>query len=42
MMRAQFEFGGDLLRVELSALKAIGSRTGWAASYPIMRWSVTK
>ena len=42
MMRAQSEFGGDLLRVELSAPKAIGSRTGWAASYPIMQWSVTK
>ena len=42
IMRAQSEFGGDLLRVELSAPKAIGSRTGWAASYPIMQWSVTK
>ena len=42
MMRAQSEFGGDLLRAELSAPKAIGSRTGWAVSYPIMQWSVTK
>ena len=42
IMRAQAAFGGNLLRVELSAPKAIGSRTGWAASYPIMQWSVTK
>jgi len=42
MMRAHADYGGDLLRVELSAPKAIGSRTGWAASYPIMQWSVTK
>ena len=42
MMRTFDEYGGDLLRVELSAPKMIGSRTGWAASYPIMQWSVTK
>jgi precorrin-6Y C5,15-methyltransferase (decarboxylating) len=42
MLRAQSELGGELLRVELAAPKAIGSRSGWAARYPIMQWSVVK
>lgn len=34
--------GGELLRLELSSVAAIGSRRGWKASYPIVQWRVTR
>ena len=33
--------GGDLMRIELSSLSAIGPRRGWKAAYPHVQWSVT-
>lgn len=39
LLAAQAEFGGDLLKIELSEPTPIGSRTGWRASYPILQWS---
>lgn len=37
---ARAAHGGDLLRIELAQAKPLGTRTGWAASYPIVQWSV--
>ena len=41
LVAARARHGGSLLRVELSTAKPLGTRTGWAASYPIVQWSVT-
>ena len=38
----QRKAGGDLLRLELSSVAAIGSRRGWKAGYPIVQWRVTR
>lgn len=36
---AQSRIGGTLLRVDVSEAKALGSKRGWGASYPIVQWS---
>lgn len=33
--------GGDLLRIEMSESKPLGTKRGWKAAYPIIQWSVT-
>lgn len=38
----QQKVGGDLLRLELASVAAIGTRRGWKASYPIVQWRVTR
>ena len=35
------EFGGDLLRIELSHATPLGSMRGWTATRPVVQWSVT-
>lgn len=39
LVGAQTTYGGDLLRIELSRSKPLGTRRGWSASYPIVQWS---
>ena len=34
--------GGQLTRLELSALQNIGRMSGWKAAYPITQWVVTR
>ncbi|MCE9664390.1 precorrin-6y C5,15-methyltransferase (decarboxylating) subunit CbiE [Halomonas sp. M5N1S17] len=38
----QQQAGGELLRLELSTAAPIGTRRGWKASYPIVKWRVTR
>lgn len=33
--------GGELMRVEISHAKPLGSKRGWASAYPVVQWSVT-
>ncbi|WP_375230683.1 precorrin-6y C5,15-methyltransferase (decarboxylating) subunit CbiE [Roseobacter sp. S98] len=33
------EKGGDLLRLELSSAKALGTKRGWDTAYPVVQWS---
>ncbi|WP_299965096.1 precorrin-6y C5,15-methyltransferase (decarboxylating) subunit CbiE [uncultured Roseobacter sp.] len=40
LVQAQAEMGGDLLRLQLARSEPLGPRRGWAASYPIVQWSV--
>ena len=42
LISAQAEFGGNLMRVELSNMSSIGSLRGWKAAYPITQWVVTR
>ena len=41
LAEAQAVSGGTLMRIDLSQSKALGSKRGWQASYPIVQWSVT-
>ncbi|MGR2737757.1 precorrin-6y C5,15-methyltransferase (decarboxylating) subunit CbiE [Billgrantia sp. Q4P2] len=34
--------GGELLRLELAAAAALGTRRGWKAGYPIVQWRVSR
>jgi precorrin-6Y C5,15-methyltransferase (decarboxylating) len=36
------EFGGNLVRIEISTARAIGSKNLWQPAYPITQWSVEK
>ncbi len=36
------EFGGTLMRIELSTAKPLGSKRGWSAAYPVVQWSLTR
>ena len=38
LTKAQADYGGQLLRLELSHLESIGSMSGWKAAYPITQW----
>lgn len=40
LARWQEKLGGDLLRVELSRVRPMGSKRGWDAAYPVVQWSV--
>ncbi len=31
--------GGELIRIEMSAVRALGEKRGWEAAYPIVQWS---
>lgn len=42
LIEAQAEFGGRLMRAELSNMSAIGTLRGWKAAYPITQWVVTR
>ena len=39
---AQETYGGQLTRLQLSALEDIGQMSGWKAAYPITQWAVTR
>lgn len=39
LTNAHKRWGGDLLRIDLARAAPVGSRTAWAASYPIVQWS---
>lgn len=41
LLTAHARKGGNLLRIELSDAKPLGSKRGWSASFPIVQWSVT-
>lgn len=34
--------GGDLLRIDLAQAAALGRMRGWAASRPVVQWSVLR
>ena len=36
------DYGGNLVRVEISTARAIGSKNLWQPTYPITQWSVQK
>jgi precorrin-6Y C5,15-methyltransferase (decarboxylating) len=36
------EYGGNLVRVEISTARPIGSKNLWQPAYPITQWSVEK
>ncbi len=36
---AQRQHGGTLMRIEMAEAAPLGSKRGWAASYPIVQWS---
>ncbi|QEW22010.1 Precorrin-6Y C(5,15)-methyltransferase [decarboxylating] [Marinibacterium anthonyi] len=40
LVAARAAHGGDLMRIDLAQAKPLGTRTGWAASYPIVQWAV--
>lgn len=40
LVAAQARLGGHLLKVELSEAQPLGRFRGWAASYPVVQWSV--
>ncbi len=40
-MQWQADKGGDLLRIDLSAVAPIGTRRGWRAHFPVVQWRVT-
>jgi len=42
LIAAQAEFGGDLMRIELSNMSSIGTLRGWKAAYPITQWIVRR
>ena len=35
------EYGGDLLRIELSQAAPLGGMRGWTAARPVVQWSIT-
>ena len=39
LIAAQAAHGGDLLRVQLSETRALGSKRGWQTAFPILQWS---
>lgn len=41
LTQAQAQKGGDLMRIEISHAKPMGSKRAWAANYPVVQWSVT-
>ena len=40
LTRARQAHGGTLLRIDIARARPLGTRTGWAAAYPIVQWSV--
>ena len=34
--------GGELMRIELAESRPLGPKRGWAASFPIVQWSLLK
>ena len=38
----QAEFGGELMKVEISHVAPMGSKRGWKAAYPVVQWSVVR
>lgn len=41
LISAHAQYGGDLLRAELTSAAPLGPKRGWKAAYPIVQWSVT-
>ena len=39
---AQETYGGQLTRLQLSALQDIGQMSGWKSAYPITQWAATR
>lgn len=42
LMEAQKRWGGNLLKVELAEVSALGSMRGWDRARPVIQWSVTR
>ncbi|MFD2664545.1 MULTISPECIES: precorrin-6y C5,15-methyltransferase (decarboxylating) subunit CbiE [Halomonas] len=42
LAQRQREWGGELVRLELSSATALGTRRGWKAAYPIVQWRIVK
>ena len=42
LTKAHGDFGGDLMRIEASAVQKIGTMHGWKSAYPITQWTVVK
>ncbi|MCE8009623.1 precorrin-6y C5,15-methyltransferase (decarboxylating) subunit CbiE [Aestuariivita sp.] len=40
LAEAQADLGGDLMRIEVSNITAMGLKRGWKAAYPVVQWSV--
>lgn len=38
---AQATHGGTLMRIDIAQAAPLGAKRGWAASYPVVQWSVT-
>jgi len=36
------EYGGNLIRFDISTARAIGSKNLWQPAYPITQWSIEK
>ena len=36
------EYGGNLIRIDISTARAIGSKNLWQPAYPITQWSIEK
>ena len=39
---ARNEYGGNLIRFDISTARAIGSKNLWQPAYPITQWSIEK
>ncbi|MEO0502523.1 MAG: precorrin-6Y C5,15-methyltransferase (decarboxylating) subunit CbiT, partial [Pseudomonadota bacterium] len=42
LAHAQTTYGGDLMRIALSHSAPLGPKRGWARSYPVVQWSLTR
>ncbi len=38
----QAQYGGDLMKVEISQSAPMGPKRGWKAAYPVVQWSVVR
>ncbi|MEX3014702.1 precorrin-6y C5,15-methyltransferase (decarboxylating) subunit CbiE [Gymnodinialimonas hymeniacidonis] len=38
----QAQFGGELMKVEISTAAPMGGKRGWKAAYPVVQWSVVR
>ena len=42
ILRYYQRYGGNVIKIDLSDLTALGSKHGWKARYPITHWCVHK
>lgn len=42
LISLQSRFGGELMRIEISEAKPLGTMRGWQASRPVVQWKITK